>query len=104
MRITAGRRGNWSEDAYQRRHRRADAAPLCGGGEHGSIGFFAEDDWQAGALTLTGGLRADRYTIADGYFRRVSPAGVVTQNDAFATRSDWEVTWRGGVLVRAMMP
>ncbi len=40
------------------------------GGENTQVGFYIENDWTRGVLTLTGGLRADRYTIADGYFRR----------------------------------
>jgi len=71
------------------------------GGENTQYGFFLEDDWTAGPVTLTGGLRADHYTIADGYYRALSAAGAVVRDDTFASRSDWEVSWRGGVLVRA---
>lgn len=71
------------------------------GGENTQFGLFVEDDWQIGAVTLTGGLRADRYTIADGFFRRESPAGVVTENNAYADRSDWRFSWRGGALWEA---
>ena len=68
------------------------------GGENTTFGFFAEDDWQLGALTLTGGLRADRYTIEDGFFRAVSADGDIVQDDRFADREGWEATWRAGAL------
>jgi len=71
------------------------------GGESVQYGFFAEDDWSLGALTLTGGLRADHYTISNGYYRAVNAAGATVRNDSFASRSDWEVSWRGGALVQA---
>lgn len=71
------------------------------GGVNTNLGFYAENDLELGALTLTGGLRADRYAIQDGYYRAVNGAGTVVTNNTFADRSDWEVTWRGGALVRA---
>lgn len=70
------------------------------GGEIVQYGFFAEDDWSFGNLTLTGGLRADHYTISDGYYRSNNAAGAVVRNDVYASRSDWEVSWRGGALWR----
>ncbi len=71
------------------------------GGENTNLGFYAENDLELGALTLTGGLRADRYSIQNGYYRAVNGAGTVIQNDSYAERSEWEVTWRAGALVRA---
>jgi outer membrane receptor protein involved in Fe transport len=71
------------------------------GGENTQYGFFVEDDWTLGPITLTGGLRADHYTISNGYYRALSPAGAVIRNDVYASQSDWEVSWRGGVLLRA---
>ena len=35
------------------------------GGHSTTFGMFAENDWNLGALTLTGGLRADRWTIGN---------------------------------------
>lgn len=70
------------------------------GGTNTDLGLFVEDDWQYGPLTLTAGLRADRYTIADGFYRARDAGGAVLVDDAFADRSDWEVSWRGGVLLR----
>ncbi|MEL7691649.1 TonB-dependent receptor [Citromicrobium bathyomarinum] len=70
------------------------------GGVTSDLGFFVEDDWEVGQLVLTGGLRADRTVIADGFYRETTPGGAVTIDDAFADRSDWTLTWRGGALLR----
>ncbi|KLE32258.1 TonB-dependent receptor [Aurantiacibacter gangjinensis] len=71
------------------------------GGVTSDLGFYVENDWQAGALTLTGGLRADRYTISDGFYRALAPDGAVISGDSFADRADWEATWRAGALFAA---
>lgn len=71
------------------------------GGVNTNLGFYLENDLELGVLTLTGGLRADRYAIKDGYYRALNTAGTVITNNQFADRSDWDVTWRGGALVRA---
>ncbi|MGN6497259.1 MAG: TonB-dependent receptor, partial [Tsuneonella sp.] len=70
------------------------------GGRNTTLGFFAEDDWTLGPLTLTGGARADRYTIAGGFYRTANAAGAVTALDTFPDRSGWEGSFRGGALVR----
>ncbi|MBU6266661.1 MAG: TonB-dependent receptor plug domain-containing protein [Sphingomonadales bacterium] len=70
------------------------------GGRNSDFGAYAEDDWTLGALTLTGGLRADRWSVADGFFTLANPAGVVTTDNAFARRADWAATWRGGALLK----
>ncbi|CAN5386212.1 TonB-dependent receptor [soil metagenome] len=70
------------------------------GGDQSTTGLFAEDDWTLGALVLTGGARADRWTITNGFFRVRNPAGTVTQNIAYADRSDWEFSGRAGALLR----
>ena len=90
-------RGRLFEDAYSAFSGNLTQARFAGG-ENTDWGFYAEDDWQLGALTLTGGVRADRYTIADGFYRAVNPDGSVEQDDAYPTRQDWEVTWRAGAL------
>lgn len=70
------------------------------GGRNGDLGLFVEDSWSVGTLVLTGGLRADRSTIADGFYRTASPGGTVTSQTAFPDRSDWSLSVRGGALVR----
>ncbi|TIX49595.1 TonB-dependent receptor [Alteraurantiacibacter aquimixticola] len=71
------------------------------GGVNTNLGFFVENDIELGALTLTGGLRADRYSINDGYYRSFDGSGAPVRNDSYADRSDWEVTWRAGALLEA---
>ena len=71
------------------------------GGTNTDVGFYLEDDWQLGALTLTGGLRADHYSIDDGFYRAVAADGSTARDDIFADRSDWEVSWRAGALFTA---
>ncbi|MGV3510751.1 MAG: TonB-dependent receptor [Novosphingobium sp.] len=71
------------------------------GGVNTDLGFYAENDLTLGALVLTGGLRADRTVIADGYFEIRNNAGTVTSRADYATQSDWTVTWRGGAVFRA---
>ena len=41
------------------------------GGTNSDLGLFLEDDWTLGALVLTAGLRADRWTVRDGFFHEV---------------------------------
>ncbi len=71
------------------------------GGVNTNLGFFAENDIELGPVTLTGGVRADRYSIDNGYYRSRDANGAAIRNDTYADRSDWEVTWRAGALVQA---
>lgn len=71
------------------------------GGRNSDLGIYAEHDWTLGALTLTGGVRADRWSIAGGTFREVNAAGVTTINNQFADRAGWAWSGRGGAVVRA---
>ncbi len=70
------------------------------GGRNSDVGFYAEDDWSLGPVVLTGGVRADRWTVAAGMFREANAAGTVTTNTLFAPRSGWETSARGGALVK----
>ncbi|HSG56394.1 MAG TPA: TonB-dependent receptor [Paracoccaceae bacterium] len=92
--------GDLFEDAYSA-FTGARTEERFAGGQNTNLGFYVENDVELGALTLTGGLRADRYSIEDGYYRAVNAAGTVIRNDSYADRSDWEVTWRAGALVEA---
>ncbi len=92
--------GRLFEDAYNA-FSGARTEERFAGGVNENLGFYAENDLELGALTLTGGLRADRYAIEQGFYRVVNAAGTQTRNDRYAERSDWEVTWRAGALVRA---
>lgn len=92
--------GDMYEDAYnanlatnpltERRHAR---------GTQVTSGAYLEDDWTIGSLVLTGGVRADRWTISDAFFKATNAAGVVTRNDHFAKRADWQFSGRAGVLL-----
>ncbi len=69
------------------------------GGRNSDLGLFVEDDWSLGALVLTAGARADRWSIRDGYFREVNASGVTTINTLFADRSGWSTSLRGGAVL-----
>ncbi|UIP07676.1 TonB-dependent receptor [Erythrobacter sp. SDW2] len=71
------------------------------GGATSDLGIFLEDDWTLGRLVLTGGVRADRTAITDGFFLETTPAGTPTIDNRFADQTDWTVTWRAGALYRA---
>ncbi|HWV13400.1 MAG TPA: TonB-dependent receptor [Sphingobium sp.] len=87
--------GDMFEDAYsaatglvtERRH---------AGGRQRTVGMFAEDDWTLGSLVLTGGVRADRWTISDGFFR---VAGSPANSADFKDHSGWETSARAGALL-----
>ena len=68
------------------------------GGRTSDLGFYAETDWRLGALTLTGGLRADRWAITGGNFTEANMAGTVTTRNTFADRSGWQTALRGGAV------
>lgn len=87
--------GDMFEDAYNAAG--AVTARRHAGGEQLTSGLFVEDDWTIGSLVLTGGVRADRWTIRDGFFRA---SGVAAVNNSFADRSDWEFSGRVGALYR----
>jgi outer membrane cobalamin receptor len=70
------------------------------GGRTLLAGAYAEDSWRLGdALTLTGGVRADRWWIDDGRLvEREVGTGALTLDERPADRAGWEPTARVGVL------
>ena len=92
--------GDLAEDAYNAATG-ALTAQRFAGGVNTDFGLFIEDDWELGPVTLTGGIRADRHTIEDGYFRQQNAAGLTTIDNAFADRSDWSFSYRGGAVLEA---
>ena len=70
------------------------------GGRNADLGFYVEDDWRLGALTLTGGIRADRWSISGGFFREDNATGVTTISNRFADRAGWELSLRGGAVLQ----
>jgi outer membrane receptor protein involved in Fe transport len=93
-------KGDLKEDSYNA-GTGALTAHRFGGGVNTDLGLYAEDDWELGPVTLTGGVRGDRYTIRDGYFRSVNAAGTTTLDNHFANRADWAFSWRGGGVFHA---
>lgn len=71
------------------------------GGATTNLGIFLEDDWQIGPVTINGGLRADRSSITDGFYRAVSANGSPISAITAPDRSDWSLSWRAGALFYA---
>jgi len=92
--------GELQEEAYSaftgalRERRRA-------GGTNSNLGLFVEDDWQIGPLLVTGGLRADRTEIEDGFFRAVDAGGALISETLAPDRSDWALNYRAGAVFYA---
>jgi outer membrane receptor protein involved in Fe transport len=70
------------------------------GGRNDDFALFAEDDWTLGRVVLTGGVRADRWAIREGYFREATRAGAITTDTRFPGRSGWSLSLRGGAVAR----
>ncbi|MXP29740.1 TonB-dependent receptor [Porphyrobacter algicida] len=68
------------------------------GGANTDLGLFAEDDWTLGALTLTAGARADRYTIRDGFYLERDAAGALLTSESYPDRAGWQGSFRGGAV------
>ncbi|RZJ99563.1 MAG: TonB-dependent receptor [Novosphingobium sp.] len=72
------------------------------GGRNTDIGLFVEDDWTLGPVVLTAGVRADRWTIREGFLRETNAAGSTVQlNNVFADRQGWDTSFRGGAVWNA---
>jgi vitamin B12 transporter len=68
------------------------------GGLTGTLGGYIEASYKfAGALTLTGSVRADHWSIKDGFRKEINIGGSVRTDDKFADRSGWEGTGRAGI-------
>jgi outer membrane receptor protein involved in Fe transport len=72
------------------------------GGRSATAGAFAEASRTTGPLTVTGGVRLDRWTIARGRLEeRVFATGALLTHTSFPDRAGWEPTgraafaWRG---------
>lgn len=70
------------------------------GGRNSDLGLYVEDDWTLGNLVLTGGARADRWTVRDGFYREIADDGSVTIDNTFDNRSGWETNLRAGAVWR----
>jgi vitamin B12 transporter len=93
-------KGHLEEDAYSTVTGLVTARRRAGG-SNSDVGLFVEDDWTLGRLILTGGFRADRWTVRDGFFREQNAAGVMTTDSRFPNRTGWDTSLRGGAVWRA---
>jgi vitamin B12 transporter len=66
------------------------------GGVNSDFGLFIEDDYTLGPFLVTGGLRADRWTVEDGYHLNLNAAGGTIEDSHYADRSGWDLSWRVG--------
>lgn len=92
--------GQMQEEPYSAVTGRATARRRAGGTNE-DIGLFVEDDWTIGNVVLTGGVRADRWSIRDGFFHEANAGGTVTIDDRFVDRSGWDTSLRGGAVWKA---
>lgn len=94
--------GTMFEDAYGAS---GVTARRKAGGEQTSFGVFLEDDWTVGgpggSLVLTGGVRADHWSIKDGFFQSANASGSSVTRTEYADRDGWEATGRLGALFHA---
>ncbi len=97
VRIAKGRMEEEAFNAFSG----ARTAIRVAGGRTSDLGLYGEADWTLGALVLTGGVRADRWSIANGTFHAQDGAGLPVSSQRFADRSGWLGSFRGGALWRA---
>lgn len=94
--------GTMYEDAY---NATGVTARRKAGGEQTTFGLFVENDWTIGGpggpLVLTGGVRADHWSISDGFFQTANASGSSVTRTEFADRDGWEATGRIGALFHA---
>ena len=91
-----------TNDAVESATTGAVTARRSSGGRNGDTGLFAEDDWTVGALVLTAGARADRWTIRNGFFTQTTPTGAITTADSYPDRAGWQGSYRGGGVLKIM--
>jgi len=89
--------GDMFEDAYNATSGVVTARRHAGGRQN-VTGLFVEDDWTLGDLVLTGGVRADHWSIAGGFLDSRDGAGVLTARSAYPDRDGWRVSGRAGLL------
>ncbi|MDO9490224.1 MAG: TonB-dependent receptor, partial [Sphingomonadaceae bacterium] len=72
------------------------------GGRSMTAGLYVEDSWTlSDALTLTGGVRVDRWEISDGFLNEFdAQTGAPTLAQPVADRDGWRPTARAGALFR----
>lgn len=93
-------KGDLQEEAYNATTG-ALTARRRAGGRNSDFGLFVEDDWTIGPVVLTGGVRADRWGVSDGYFAGVNATCGITASSRYPDRSGWAASWRGGAVWHA---
>lgn len=91
--------GETQEAAYSAVTGLVTARRLAGGAQD-VLGLSLHDEWTHGPVTLSGGVRADRWSQSGGFFRETSAAGLVTTDNRFASRSGWQASWRARAAVK----
>lgn len=72
------------------------------GGKTDTVGAFAEASFEpTDELTLTAGVRADYWSLSNGFRKEVNIGGTVRSDDEFADRAGWEGTGRAGFAYQA---
>ncbi|MEN2784970.1 TonB-dependent receptor [Sphingomonas qilianensis] len=92
--------GELFEDAYNATTGLVTARRNAGG-HTSTTGLFIEDDWTIGRLVLTGGVRGDRWTISDGFYRENNAVGSAISDLRYVDRDGAEATGRAGALFQA---
>ena len=92
--------GELEEEAYSA-FSGAQTSRRRAGGRNTDLGLFIEDDWTIGPVVVTGGFRADHWTIDDGFYREVDGGGALVTDNRFADRSGWDTSFRGGAVWHA---
>jgi iron complex outermembrane receptor protein len=92
-------RGDMFENAY---NANLAANPVTArrhaGGDQNVSGLFLEDDWTIGPVVVTGGVRADRWSITGGFFDTRNAAGALTGQSIYPNRDGWRASGRAGLL------
>jgi iron complex outermembrane receptor protein len=90
--------GDMWEDAYAATG--AVTARRHAAGRQNVTGLFIEDDWtpQGSALVLTGGVRADHWSIGGGFLDTRNGAGNLTAQSLYSDRDGWRATGRAGLV------
>jgi len=64
-------------------------------------GLYVEDDWTLGPVVLTGGVRADYWSIRNGRTSERNAVSDALTTNIFPDRDDWETSVRAGLLWHA---
>ncbi len=79
------------------------------GGRNDALGLYAEATWTASHLTVSAGVRADHWVLADGRLQETDGGGALISDTAYPVRRGWDgagtfdAAWRAGegVTLRA---